>query len=186
MTTTPPRAELLAGLLARTATGDERAFQRLYEATGAHLFAVALRIMKARDAAEDVMQDAYVRIWDSASSYAPEKGTPLAWMAAIVRHRAIDALRRRRAHVPLDEIAERETLADPAADALAQALQGAEARRLMACLEGLGEAQKRCILYAYFDGLTQEALARRLEAPLGTVKSWLRRGLMHLKECLER
>lgn len=185
MTPAPARAELLAGLLARVAAGDERAFQQLYEASASHLFAVALRIMKARDAAEDVMQDAFVRIWDSAAGYAPEKGTPLAWMAAIVRHRAIDALRRRRAHVPLDDAAE-SALVDPSIDALGSALLGAEARRLMACLDGLGPEQKRCVLLAYFDGLTQEELARRIEAPLGTVKSWLRRSLMHLKECLER
>lgn len=186
MTPAPARAELLAGLLRRVAAGDERAFARLYEASAAHLFAVALRIMKARDTAEDVVQDAYIRIWDSAPSYVPEKGAPLAWMAAIVRHRAIDALRRRRAHLPLDAAADTEAMIDPAIDALSSALQGAEARRLMACLEALGAQQKRCVLYAYFDGLTQDELARRLEAPLGTVKSWLRRSLLHLKECLER
>ncbi|MGD9538423.1 MAG: sigma-70 family RNA polymerase sigma factor [Alphaproteobacteria bacterium] len=180
------RNDLLAGLLARTAGGDERAFARLYEATSAQLFGIALRIMKERQAAEDVLQDTYVRIWDSASSYTPEKGAALGWMVAILRHRAIDALRKRRPHLPLDAAPEAAALADAGADPFDRAAEGAAARRLMSCLDELGDQQRQCLMLAYYDGLTQEQLAARLAAPLGTVKSWVRRGLMQLKECLER
>jgi RNA polymerase sigma-70 factor (ECF subfamily) len=180
------RNELLSGLLARAAGGDERAFARLYEATSAQLFGIALRIMRERHAAEDVLQDAYVRIWDSASSYAPDKGAALGWMVAILRHRAIDALRRRRPHLPLDAAPEADAMADANPDPFSHAAQGAATRRLIACLDALGGRQKECLVLAYYDGLTQEELAARLAAPLGTVKSWVRRGLLQLKECLER
>lgn len=179
-------SESLATLIARVAAGDERAFARLYDATSAQLFGVVLRMLRSRERAEDVLQEVYVRVWDSAGTYAPDKGAALGWLIAIARHRAIDALRRQRANVSLDDAPEAEALADPGVDALSQALASAEARRLRGCIDELDAKPRQCILFAYYDGLTQEQLAARLAAPLGTVKSWMRRSLVHLKECLER
>ncbi|MGH6954620.1 MAG: sigma-70 family RNA polymerase sigma factor [Alphaproteobacteria bacterium] len=179
-------AQDLERLIARVSLGDRDAFKRLYDSTSAKLFGVALRILRRRDRAEDVVQESYMRIWERAQSYAPEKGSPIGWMASIVRHRAIDRLRRQREHASLEESPEGARVADPAPDALEHAMRSAEARRLGACLEELGGKQRDCIVLAFYQGHTHEELAQRVDVPLGTVKSWIRRGLMSLKECLER
>lgn len=175
----------LAELIAATVRGDRAAFSRLYGATGPQLFAVALRIVKRRDRAEEVLQDAYVSIWHRARDYDADKGSVLTWMASIVRHRAIDILRRERPTTPLDDAAGVEAWADTAPGPLDAAIASAEARRVRDCLDRLEGKQREAILLAYYDGLTQEQLAVRLAVPLGTIKSWVRRGLLRLKECLE-
>ena len=177
----PPFEDLLLAV----AGGERDAFAALYRASAPQLFALALRILKRRDAAEEVLQEAFVNVWRHALDYRPEKGTAMGWMATIVRNRALDRLRRARPETPLDDAPGRHDWPDPAPDPLAAATMSESARQLDACLERLEEGPRRAIRLAYYEGMTHEALAARLGAPLGTVKSWVRRGLMRLKTCLE-
>lgn len=175
----------LEDLLLAVAGGERDAFAALYRASAPQLFALALRILKRRDAAEEVLQEAFVNVWRHAVDYRPERGTAMGWMATIVRNRALDRLRRARPETPLEAAPERHSWADPAPDPLASATMSESARRLDTCLEQLEEGPRHAIRLAYYEGLTHEALSARLGAPLGTVKSWVRRGLIRLKTCLE-
>jgi RNA polymerase sigma factor (sigma-70 family) len=177
--------EQLAEALVRAGQGDRSAFRRVYDATSAKLFGVCLRILGDRQTAEDVLQDAYVTIWNKASSFDSGRASPITWLATIARNRSIDRLRSaavRPAGRPLDEAAEirDET---PTADALLEA--GQEAQRLHGCLNELEDRARTAIRTAFFEGETYEALAARFDVPLGTMKSWIRRGLQKLKGCLE-
>lgn len=176
----------LPALLTATAGGDEKAFAALYNATRGKLFGVILRILSRRDWAEDVLQEAYVKIWRSAADYRPDKGAPITWMTAIARNSAIDRRRRERGELPLDAVADRDEWPDPEPSPLDWAIAGAEARRLMACLDELEAPQRDCIVMAMCEGYTHQELAERLDTPLGTIKSWIRRSLARLKDCLER
>jgi len=174
----------LIGLLRAVGTGDRAAFAALYAQTAAQLFGVALRMLRQRDRAEDVLQESFVTIWQRAGDYDPAKGAPLTWLITILRHRAIDALRRS-ARQP-------ERLAEPEEALLAlvagpadSADRGSDLRALQNCLGELGPEQRRAMLLVYAYGLTQEELAARLATPLGTVKSWIRRSLERLKKCLD-
>jgi len=173
----------LAELLSATAAGDRAAFARLYQETSDRLFAVALRILRRRDLAEDVLQDAYLAIWKKAGQYQAGRGRPLAWMATIVRYRAIDRLRAsgRAAEAQPSAVEDLEAEGDCADWQEPQAL----AIGLSRCLERLQPKQRDAILLAFYHGFTHEELAVRLDVPLGTVKSWVRRGLMQLKDCLD-
>ena len=177
----------LADLLAATARHEEAAFQALYQETSGQLFAVVLRIVRRRDWAEEILQEAYVKIWDRAGSYQPEKGAPLTWMIAVARNRALDWLRRDRGEASWDAMEEeRERFADPDPDPLDWAMAGDDARRLQACLERLEENARACVLLSLCEGYTHQELSERMATPLGTVKSWIRRSLQRLKVCLER
>jgi len=175
----------LTELMAAVARGDRQGLARLYAATSAQLFGVALRIMKRRDRAEEVLQDAFVSIWQRARDYDAAKGSVMTWMASIVRNRAIDVLRRDRPSVSLDDAPGQESWAAPGPDPFEATLASAEAKRVRGCLDTLDEKPRQAIMLAYYEGLTQEELAGRLAAPLGTIKSWVRRGLLRLKDCLE-
>jgi RNA polymerase sigma-70 factor (ECF subfamily) len=177
----------LTALLARCALQDRRAFERLYRVTSAQLFGVILRIVRHREVASEVLQEAYIKIWRRSGDYRPDKAQPLTWMAAIARHQAIDLLRR---HVhepattaPVEDL--HEELADEAAGPAEAVQHGDDHTRLRRCLDDLPDTQRQALLLAYFDGLTHEEIAVRLATPLGTVKSWVRRGLLRLKSCLE-
>ncbi|MHB1060099.1 MAG: sigma-70 family RNA polymerase sigma factor [Rhodanobacter sp.] len=179
---TPPD---LAALLRSCATGDRAALARLYESTAPQLFGLALRMVRRRDLAEEVLQDAYLAAWRHAASFDEGRGTAFAWLAAILRNRAIDLLRRRGREAPLDPEAAA-AVPDPAPGPLARAVESEAARALAACLGELEDGPRRSLLLAYYDGLTYEQTASRLGAPVGTVKSWIRRSLQRLKSCLER
>ncbi len=177
------RAEL-AACLHRIAGGDRAALADLYHRTSAKLFAVSLRILGDRAEAEDVLQEVYLAVWNKAAWFDPARGaSPITWLAAITRNRALDRLRaRRRRFVPLDDAA---GIADaaPAADVI---LEGDETdRRLAACLAGLDARAAGAIRAAFFGGHTYETLARRAGMPLGSMKSLIRRGLLRLKACLD-
>ena len=179
------QADQLTGLMARLAAGDREALQKLYDATCAKLFGVCLRILADRDESEDVLQEVYLTIWRRADRFDASRASVITWMSAIARNRAIDRLRTRGPMARAESVDGLE-MADesPAADDL---LAAAEDRaRLLNCLEDLDERTRGAIRTAFFDGLTYEALAARVGAPLGTVKSWIRRGLLRLKGCLER
>ena len=179
--------EQLATWLARTAQGDERAFQQLYAATSAQLYALLLRILRNPERAQDALQDAYVKVWQKADTYAPDRGAPLTWLLSIARYRALDLLRRKRPEVAMPE--EPDMMATLLEDE--QALSPLEENEnqqsldaIQVCLKTLQPQQRDSVLLAYYEGLTHQELSQRLGAPLGTVKSWIRRGLMRLRECL--
>ena len=185
----PAQNDRLKALLAACARRDQAAFARLYEATSAKLFSVAVRILRREDWAEEVLQECYVSIWNNAQGYAPALSAPMTWMTSIVRNRCLDWLRRPRLEValesadgdddPLDAIAS----GDPGPlEALASS---AEARALADCLGRLDAKPRQAIMLAFYDGLTHSELAVHLREPLGTVKTWIRRGLDRLKSCLE-
>ncbi|MGH6912336.1 MAG: sigma-70 family RNA polymerase sigma factor [Geminicoccales bacterium] len=176
----------LEQLIFGCARGERVAIARLYRIVAPTLFAVSLRIVRRREVAEEVLQDAFVSIWRHAGSYDATHGGPMTWMASIVRNRSIDRMRRTHREVPLEEQAGLEEPADPEPDPAAHALRNADARALAGCLEELDAEQRRCILMAYYDGCSHHELALRLGAPVGTVKSRIRRGLMRLRDCLER
>jgi RNA polymerase sigma-70 factor (ECF subfamily) len=177
--------DTLAPLMARIAQGDRAALRDLYTASSAKLFGVCLRILSDREEAEDVLQDVYVTIWRRADRFDPSRASVGAWISTIARNRAIDRLRARgplaRAE-PVDDL----QIADdqPGADSLLSAAD--DAARLAGCLGELDERTRAVIRTAFFEGVTYEALAQRMDTPLGTVKSWIRRGLARLKGCLER
>ena len=170
----------LDGLLARTAGGDRAAFRSLYDATSSRLFAICLRIVKDRAAAEDVLQEAYVRVWERARQFDPARGGAFAWMVAIARNHAIDVVRSRRrgAHEDIDL-----EMIDPAAHGGIEA--AADLGPLGRCLARLEEGPRRAIVLAFRDGLTHEELAQTLDVRLGTVKTWVSRGVARLRLCLD-
>jgi RNA polymerase sigma-70 factor (ECF subfamily) len=177
--------DTLAPLMARIAQGDRAALRDLYAASSAKLFGVCLRILSDREEAEDVLQDVYVTIWRRADRFDPSRASVGAWISTIARNRAIDRLRAR-GPLAWAEPVEDLQIADeqPGVESLLSAAD--DAARLAACLAELDERTRAVIRTAFFDGVTYEALARRMDTPLGTVKSWIRRGLARLKGCLER
>jgi RNA polymerase sigma-70 factor (ECF subfamily) len=179
----------LEALLAAIARGDRRAFAELYAATSPQLLALLLRMLQRRDWAEEALQDCYVRIWQKSESYSPERGAPLAWLTTIARYRALDLLRARRPEVnessfDEDKPSPLERADDDAASPEQGAMQREGIGRLEDCMRNLGEEQRRSVLLAYYEGYTHTELARRMKAPMGTVKSWVRRGLLQLRDCM--
>jgi RNA polymerase sigma-70 factor (ECF subfamily) len=175
----------LEALLAQIAMGNRAAFDALYRATANRLFGICLRVLTQRSEAEDALQDVYTTVWRKAAQFDPSKAGATAWLAMIARNKAIDRLRslpfqQARTSLELDQDVE-----DPAASP-AQAVQTATDReRLEHCLDRLEPKRRSLIRSAFFDGLTYEELATRIEAPLGSIKSWIRRGLLQLRECLD-
>ena len=169
----------------RIAQGERAALRALYEATSPKLFALCLRILSDREEAEDVLQDVYVTIWRRADRFDPARAGVTAWISTIARNRAIDRLRARGPLARAEPVEGLELADDqPAADATLELAD--DAARLEACLGELDERTRRVIRTAFFEGVTYEALALRMETPLGTVKSWIRRGLARLRGCLQR
>jgi RNA polymerase sigma-70 factor (ECF subfamily) len=176
-----PLSVLCSELLERTAAGDRQAFRTLYQSAGPKLFAITLRMMRGREEAEDVLQDAFVKIWEKSWQYDPAKGDALAWLATVTRHAALDRLRKQpKSHVAFDE-------------AVVEEIDGAmvpggpdlgEAHDLQRCLSALRADYRKAVVLAYVNGLTHEELAEQLGKPIGTVKSWVRRGLDQLKGCM--
>jgi RNA polymerase sigma factor (sigma-70 family) len=180
------RSARLAELLARTALSDQQAFAELYRQTSSHLYAVALRILRESGAAEEVLQESYVNIWHHAGSYVAAKSQPLTWLTSIVRNRCLDQLRRREVDtVTIDDEEPGMTLADDRPSPMELLLSSADALAVRGCVEGLEAAQKQAIALAFYQGLSHSELALHLRQPLGTVKSWVRRGLERLKACLD-
>ena len=175
----------LADLLLASGRGDRRAFARVYHLSASRLYPIALRLMRRRALADEVLQEAFVLVWTKAAQYRADRGRPLAWMATIVRNCAIDRLRATKSepHDPprVEDMAE--VLADPnpAGGDLPHHMTAA----IRTCLGRLKADQRSAILLAYYYGMTHEELSAQLGTPLGTVKSWVRRGLLQLRDCLE-
>ncbi len=175
----------LTDLIRLTARGDEGAYKTLYEKTSPRLFSVSLKLLKRRDWAEDVTQEAYVRVWYHAKEYHTERGQPLTWMISILRNLAIDKLRSRSAQeVEGDESPDE--LAFGGLGPVKQMMQSQSAMALEGCIDELSEAQRTSIFLSFFEGLSHQQVTARMDEPLGTVKSWVRRGLQSLRRCLER
>lgn len=188
MTDPSVAAAALANLVARCALGDRVAFADLYQATSAKLFGVLLRIVKNEEMAEDALQDVFIKVWHKAGDYHAGKGTVMTWLISIARYRAIDMLRRARAGVQTvsDDEQPVEARAANDSDPLQLNCRVAEDARLAACLDELDSQRRACLVLAYCEGYTHDELSQRIGSPLGTIKSWIRRGLQSLKACLER
>lgn len=169
----------LESLLAKTALNDRAAFEKLYNLTSPKLFGFAMQMLKKKELAEEVIQDAFVKIWYNASQYHHERGAPLAWMTSIVRYRAIDLLRSQRITWDIDEIDESALGQTEDYDQLAVQSDIGD------CLDELQEKQKKSVLMAFYEGYTHQELAKRMSVPLGTMKSWIRRSLDKIKSCLD-
>ena len=176
------RQRLVEALVA-TGNEDRGAFRTLYHLTSAKLFGICLRICGDRQAAEDVLSEVYLTVWKRAGAFEPGRASPISWLATIARNRAIDWRRSsgRAAPVRVEEIAD---FADDRASAEELMLVDERAAQLYGCLDELDQRQKDAIRTAFFDGLTYAELASRNDVPLGTMKSWVRRGLLRLKDCL--
>ena len=181
----PPRSSRLDQLLAGVASGDEAAFAELYQATSAKLLGVALRILRNREVAEEVVQEAYFKVWERAGDYKPEIASPVTWMAAIVRNRALDEARRRVIRPSADE-SELANLESDDEHPIAALERAEDVQRLLHCLDGLEPEKKQIVRLAYLEGMSREALAERFDRPEGTIKTWLHRSLAQLRGCLEQ
>lgn len=177
--------EALRNAMARLAAGDQSALEEIYHATRVKLFGITLRILGDRKEAEDALQDVYVNLWQRADRYDPARASPIAWLAAFARNRAIDRLRTgkvRGGAVPVEEAA---PLPDesPLADALL--VDAEQTAQIHKCLGALDARTQGHIRAAFFEGKTYAQLAEASGVPLGTMKSWIRRGLQRLRACLE-
>jgi RNA polymerase sigma-70 factor, ECF subfamily len=179
----------LARLLGRVALRDQAAFRALYQATSAHLLGLAYGILDRRDRAEDVLQEAFMNVWNGAGSYNPAMATPMTWLINIVRNKAIDKLRvgkaERASTVALDD--EAYAIADEPEREPQRLMQASlERAQVDSCMAQLGASQRQAIALAYYKGLVHTEIASALDAPLGTVKAWVRRGMDRLRVCLEQ
>jgi RNA polymerase sigma-70 factor (ECF subfamily) len=174
----------LAALIGAVAAGDRAAFRAVYERTSAKLYGICLRVLGSEAEAEDVLQEAYVTVWRNARRFDSAKASAITWLAVIARNKAIDRLRRRRPVADGLEAAAEVPDEGPLATAVIE--QKDDARRLAHCLDELDERARAMIRAAFLDGASYPELAEREGVPLGTMKSWIRRGLMRLKGCLER
>jgi RNA polymerase sigma-70 factor, ECF subfamily len=174
-------ADGLSQLISRVALRDRVAFRQLYAATSAKLFGVCLRVLKNRTDAEDVLQEVYIKIWHNAGKYQVSGYSPITWLVAIARNHAIDRIRGIKPTSGLDEAAE---VADTSPTPEQQALRGNEAKRLHLCLERLSAGRAEAVKAAYMEGYSYQELADKLEQPINTVRTWLRRSLISLRECL--
>ncbi|MGG5820621.1 sigma-70 family RNA polymerase sigma factor [Falsiroseomonas sp. HW251] len=175
-------AEDLAPLLAAVARGDRGALRAVYERQSVRLFGVANAILRDRDAAADALQDAFLKVSQRAAQFDASRGAAEAWLAAIVRHAALDIARARGREIPTDDPALGDQAVEP--EALERVAASAEGRRLRDCLAALEAKHRDGILLAFVHGLSHAQVAAKLELPLGTAKAWIRRGLLRLRECL--
>jgi RNA polymerase sigma-70 factor (ECF subfamily) len=176
--TLPPDIEL-AQLLQRCAAQDSTAFRALYDKTSPILFARLLRMLRRRSVAEEVLQDVYVRIWQRAAQFEAHRGRALAWMVTIARYCAIDLMRRERITLVSDD-----AIAEIADESAAEAGSIEKPNNFDACIGQLSEKTRACLTLAFVEGRSHDEIARLTTNPLGSVKSWIRRGLLALKECL--
>ncbi|MEL6571780.1 MAG: sigma-70 family RNA polymerase sigma factor [Pseudomonadota bacterium] len=176
--------EEIEALIGSVALGDRKAFQALYDATSAKLLGVCLRILKDRAAAEDAMQDSFIKVWKNADRFAVNGYSPMTWLITIARNTAIDRLRATKDTADIADFTD--TIASGGPTAEGRVIAAAEARRISACFNELEPDRSAAIKGAYLDGLSYAELAERFKVPLNTMRTWLRRGLISLRECLSR
>ena len=175
--------EELTAVLVRVAQRDRAAFEVLYQATSAKLYGIVVRILPGKGLADEVLQEVYVKIWDRAGDFEPGRASPISWMAAIARNRALDEARRK-TPVSIEDMPEGY---EPVAES-GHPLDGKERSEklvaLMRCLSSLDREKREIVLLAYYRGMSREALAKRFNHPVATIKTWLHRSLGQLRECL--
>jgi RNA polymerase sigma factor (sigma-70 family) len=186
----PDDPDQLRAWLLGAARKDAQAFEALYAATSPRLFGFALRILRKHELAEEALQDAFVAIWHAAGHYEATLAAPMTWMTTVVRNKAFDILRRLDSRPDVD-VAQFDAeilgnLEDTALDPALAVQTSSDARALAFCLAALEKTQRQAIGLAYFHDMSHDEVARRLALPIGTVKTWIRRGLMQLKTCLAR
>jgi RNA polymerase sigma-70 factor (ECF subfamily) len=170
----------MTGLLAAVAKGDQAAFERLYGETRAKLYGVLLRILGKPELADEVMREVYLKVWDSAENFDPTIATPITWMVAIARNRAIDLMRKDGGAV----VEEMPDTAPEAPPSLERREMTDELHRLLSCLGKLDPEKQRIVLLAYYSGWSREQLARKLDIPVNTMQTWLRRSLLEIRGCM--
>jgi RNA polymerase sigma-70 factor (ECF subfamily) len=185
-------------LLLLTAAKDANAFGQLYRLMSPLLLGISMRILRRRELAEEVLQDVFVKVWNNAGRFDPSTTHPVAWMAAIVRNRSFDVV----ASADVARVDSFDALDEDGGSGLIERILGSEAVQgesadaaidrkrseswLRQCLEGLGNFERQSLVLAYYHGLSHSELADHLEKPLGTIKSWVRRGMAAMKVCIER
>lgn len=178
------RSEELSALIGAVSRGDRAAFATLYDRTSAKLYGICLRVLRDEGEAQDVLQDAYVTVWNKAARYDADKAGAITWLAVLARNKAIDRLRQRR--FVTDDLDAAGSVEDDSPSAFEVVQRGEDAARLADCLGELEERPRAMIRAAFLDGASYPELADREGVPLGTMKSWIRRGLQRLRGCLER
>jgi RNA polymerase sigma-70 factor (ECF subfamily) len=178
----PASEQDLIDALSRIAMGDKAAFRLVYVATSAKLYGIVGRILRRRDLAEEVLQEVYVRVWQRAGDFDPTISSPITWLVTLARNRALDEVRRR----PMESLDDQPDLLElpNADDALAGYERMEERRRLQACLDQLEPEKRNVVRLAYYYGMTRKEIADRTDRPVSTVKTWLRRSLAQIKDCL--
>lgn len=174
----------LVQTLTRVAERDRQAFAALYHATSAKLYGIVLRILHRRDLADEVLQEAYVKIWEHAAEFDSRLSSPITWMVTIARNRALD-LCRRKEPLPIEDLQDVPEPSSDDVDPLAEREQGEALRQVLGCLEGIETHKREMILLAYLQGWSREMLAQRFAAPVATIKTWLHRSLAQLRLCME-
>lgn len=172
----------LTDLLVKVANGDKAALRAIYVRQSTRLFGIAMAILRDRTIAADVLQDAFLKVWSRASQFDASRGNAEVWIASIVRYAALDVARTRGREIPSDDPNLGDGAIDP--DALDNLLASEAGKRLRECLSRLEPRNRQGIILAFVNGLSHPEIAARLDQPLGTVKSWIRRGLLALKECM--
>ena len=177
--------ERLRAAMIRLANGDSAALEEIYQATRVKLFGICLRILGDQKEAEDALQDVYINLWQKADRYDPERASPISWLATFARNRAIDRLRTGKVRGGAVPVEEAMPLPDSAPLADALMVDAERSAQIHKCIQGLDERTQTHIRSAFLDGFTYAELAERADVPLGTMKSWIRRGLQKLRACLE-
>lgn len=177
----------LSAALRRVADGSQSALAEVYQKTSAKLFGICIRILGERGEAEDALQDIFITVWRKAGTFDSGKASPITWLAALARNRSIDRKRSQASRPSAASLGdEAMDVPDEAPLALAGLETAEEAGRIAHCLGELEDRQNGAIRAAFYEGLSYSELALRSAVPLGTMKSWIRRGLLRLRECLER
>jgi RNA polymerase sigma-70 factor (ECF subfamily) len=180
----PASIQDLIEALDRIGKGDKAAFETVYRATSLKLYGIVVRILGRGDVADEVLQEVYVRVWQRSREFDPARSSPITWLATIARNRALDEAKRKtmRSLDDSPEVLEIPSDDDPSANLE----QSQELRRLYACLAHLETEKRELVMLAYYQGMTREEIANRLQRPVATVKTWLRRSLAQIKDCLGR
>lgn len=185
-----PENQRLVNLLARVALRDQQAFKELYDLTSSHLYGVALRYLRTASTAEEILQEAYINVWQQAGTYAATLSAPMTWLISVVRNKALDHLRKfKRETETTDSVdagveGQVDAIADHA-DPHELFSAATEALVLRRCVAQLDPPQRQSLALAFYDGLSHSELAEHLRVPLGTAKAWVRRGLERLRKCIE-
>jgi len=180
----------LANLLAQCALGNRKAFETLYQQASPKIYGLMLRLLKDDGLAQDALQEGFVHIWHHASEYQESKGQPMAWMATIVRYRGLDILRREGSQTSRKNAFETEqSVLSDTYFSLEQAFESdldiVELNELQECMDLLEADQRESVMLAYYYGFSHSEMVKRLKRPLGTIKSWIRRGMESVRECMQ-